>query len=834
MDDGMKYSGDVGDQLKMKLNSNVNIKGGATEYSTNNNIAVVSNGTDTLTLRLAKDVDLGDDGTITAGTATMGSQTVKNTRGTEETGNYVTGLDNKTWDKDNIVSGRAATEDQLKAAAESITDANKGGGFGLKDGDGNEVKENLGGTIGVVGGKTEGTETSNISTKVNNGQLEISLNKDVDLGKDGSIKAGDTTINSDGVTTNKVTVGNTTIDNSGITLTGGSNSDVKLTNNGLDNGGNKITNVADGEISSTSKDAINGSQLYTVQQKAEAHSTVSVGGQSATENGTSVTGGNLTLTRSDNANGGFNYDVKLADDITIGQAGENGADGKIGVNGKDGSSVVINGADGSIGLKGADGKSGIALNGKDGSIGLTGADGKTITIKGSDGKNGVDGTTKIERINVGGHDVATLDDGMKYTGDMGDQLKMKLNSNVNIQGGAKTYSDKDNIAVVSDGTDTLTLRLAKDIEGLNSVTTNVVNATTINTTTIKAGDTTINSDGVTINNGPTITKTQVDVAGNKITNVAPGENATDAVNVGQLVGLANNTNHSLNKLGNRINRVGAGAAALAALHPLDFDPDEKWDFAAGYGNYRGANAASIGAFYRPNEDTMFSIGGSFGGGENMVNAGVSFKVGQGNHVSTSRVAMAKEIKDQRKMIMDLQSVVNTLCNITGADSSSIQAMNKPFPDVPDNHWAYEYVKGLAEKGIIEGYPDGLFKGGQSMTRYEFAAMLYRALQKGFAVDAKALKEFAPELEWFRVDTIHKDKDGVPTVERVRTIERDNQAGEPATGGDAYQGASRKELVDKIETMDAEMKAMKEKLQQRDEQVETLLKEFAEFKASAKK
>ncbi|WP_273095561.1 ESPR-type extended signal peptide-containing protein [Dialister succinatiphilus] len=773
-------------------------------------------------------------------------------------------------------------------------------GEGIEEKDGKLVNSSTGNEFKSAAG--------NIAVEADGkGKLEVKLSKDINLGKDGSVKTGDTTVNNNGVThTHTNTDGSTTtttLGDSGISITNTktdgdkvTTKTVSLTDNGLDNGGNKITNVAAGEAPT---DAVNVSQLKDeIQKVTDAHSTVSVGGESAKKDGEAVTGGNLTLTRSqDDKTKAYNYDVKLADNLEIGKAGANGKDGSIGVNGKDGTTIVIgndgkdgrdgsngisikgekgangdagisitgpqgakgeNGSDGAIGIKGADGKDAVSISGKDGvgHIGLTGpkgadgADGKSIDIsvkdgydgqRGEKGAKGVDGKDGITRIvyqdGTVEHQVATLDDGMKYKGDSG-SAAVKLNNVTSIVGGADVNNLSDNnigVVAAQDGDNAkLTVKLNKDITGLNSVTTNVVNATTINTTTIKAGDTTINNEGVTINNGPTITQTKVDVAGNKITNVAPGENATDAVNVGQLAGLANNTNRSLNKLGNRINRVGAGAAALAALHPLDFDPDEKWDFAAGYGNYRGANAASIGAFYRPNEDTMFSIGGSFGGGENMVNAGVSFKVGQGNHVSTSRVAMAKEIKDQRKMIMDLQGVVNTLCNITGADSSSIQAMNKPFPDVPDNHWAYDYVKGLAEKGIIEGYPDGLFKGGQSMTRYEFAAMLYRALQKGFAVDAKALKEFAPELEWFRVDTIHKDKDGVPTVERVRTIERDNQAGEPATGGDAYQGASRKELVDKIETMDAEMKAMKEKLQQRDEQVETLLKEFAEFKASAKK
>ncbi len=254
----------------------------------------------------------------------------------------------------------------------------------------------------------------------------------------------------------------------------------------------------------------------------------------------------------------------------------------------------------------------------------------------------------------------------------------------------------------------------------------------------------------------------------QITNVAAGSRATDAVNVAQLCAtnqqVAQNA-QSISKLGNRINKVGAGAAALAALHPLDFDPDDKWDFAAGYGNYNGENAAAIGAYYRPNEDTMFSVGGSFGNGENMVNAGISLKLGQGNHVSTSKVAMAKEIKDLRKELEGLKAALLDVNAGKKLDTSKLQL----FPDVPKNHWAYEYVSTLKGNGALTGYPDGEFKGDRPMTRYEFATMLYKAMLEGATLSDRILKEFAPELERFTVDTVHQDKDGKPTVERVRTV-----------------------------------------------------------------
>ena len=282
----------------------------------------------------------------------------------------------------------------------------------------------------------------------------------------------------------------------------------------------------------------------------------------------------------------------------------------------------------------------------------------------------------------------------------------------------------------------------------------------------------ISTEGLTIQDGgPSVTKGGIDGGDKQVTGVAAGEissTSKDAVNGSQLFAtnqqVAQNA-QSISKLGNRINKVGAGAAALAALHPLDFDPDDKWDFAAGYGNYNGENAAAIGAYYRPNEDTMFSVGGSFGNGENMVNAGVSLKLGQGNHVSTSKVAMAKEIKDLRKEMEGLKSALLDANAGKKLDTSKLQL----FPDVPKNHWAYEYVSTLKGNGVLTGYPDGEFKGDRPMTRYEFATMLYKAMLEGATLSDKILKEFAPELERFTVDTVHQDKDGKPTVERVRTV-----------------------------------------------------------------
>lgn len=340
------------------------------------------------------------------------------------------------------------------------------------------------------------------------------------------------------------------------------------------------------------------------------------------------------------------------------------------------------------------------------------------------------------------------------------------NETVDVQPGQtlNINGDKQNISTSVNG-NSIKVKLNENIK-VESVTANSVTANSVT-----VGDTSITTDGLTIKDGPSITKTGINGGDKKVTHVAAGdisEKSTDAVNGSQLFAtnqqVAQNA-QSISKLGNRINKVGAGAAALAALHPLDFDPDDKWDFAAGYGNYNGENAAAIGAYYRPNEDTMFSVGGSFGNGENMVNAGVSLKLGQGNHVSTSKVAMAKEIKDLRKELEGLKSALLDVNAGKKLDTSKLQL----FPDVPKNHWAYEYVSTLKGNGVLTGYPDGEFKGDRPMTRYEFATMLYKAMLEGATLSDKILKEFAPELERFTVDTVHQDKDGKPTVERVRTV-----------------------------------------------------------------
>lgn len=283
-------------------------------------------------------------------------------------------------------------------------------------------------------------------------------------------------------------------------------------------------------------------------------------------------------------------------------------------------------------------------------------------------------------------------------------------------------------------------------------TINVGDKVSIKDDSINVGDITINEDNIDMNN-------------NKIINVQEGTAGTDAVNVNQLRKMEQNITNKVNNLDNKVNKVGAGAAALAALHPLDFDPDEKLSFSAGVGHYEDATAAAIGAFYQPNDDTLFSLGGTVGNGEEMVNMGVTFRFGQNSNQSRSKKAMAKEIIELRTEVAELKAMVYSLTNQRfDIYKSAI------FPDTPENHWAYDYVAAVAGNGILEGYPSGNFDGNRPMTRYEMAAVVYRLMMQGVEVDKRMMDEFAPELARVRVDTLTNYSDGTPHIQRVRVIE----------------------------------------------------------------
>ena len=529
----------------------------------------------------------------------------------------------------------------------------------------------------------------------------------------------------------------------------------------------QITGVAAG---TEDTDAVNVAQLKAVESKI-----TQVGAE--TQKHTSVTAGkNISVSQnSTNAEGGKNYEVSLAKDIDLGQ------DGSI----KAGNTIINKDGVTTNTVKAGD----TTINNK----GLTIEGGPVITKRNVDVNNQQihhvkDGTADDDAATVGQvkekiKEITTTVTGSSVTGGtIGEDGKISLTkgdkTTVELQGQLKDISARAGDYEIKDNKVTIGLEdnyskkaagniVIKDVakaSDLEQETKERKDADKVITETIGAANKdelkTAYQDTTYIKNSTTL------VEADKALDKAIGKNAGDIKKNTETINILGK---QVGNLDTRVNRVGAGAAALAALHPLDFDPDDKWDFAAGYGNYKGANAAAIGAYYRPNEDTMFSVGGSFGGGENMVNAGISVKLGQGNHVSTSKVAMAKDMLAMQKRMAEMEAQMEKMQGFIGA-LTGMDTQAAMFPDVPENHWAYEYVKGLCEKGIIEGYPDGNFNGNRSMTRYEFAAMLYRALAKGVNLDARAVKEFAPELGRIRVDVISQNKEGQPVIERVRVNE----------------------------------------------------------------
>ena len=798
LDDGLKFGGDFGTASAVKLNKQVNVKGNAKNEAdlTDGNIGVVSSQDDEngqLLIKLNKDLNLGDTGSVNMGNTVINNDGVTITHtDTDGKSNNVSltesGLSNGGNKITNIAAGKVSSDSTDAVNGSQLYEVQTLAGQHTTVKAGSENISVTEGTNTATGGKEYTVDLANDVT-FGSGANQIAIN-----GSGGTVTVGtgDNQVKLDG-TDGSVTAGNVTINGGGSGTIDG------------------LTNTTWTEGTFTSGRAATEDQLHAVESNVNQkidnintaietvdkhHTEVTVNGGTAPASDGTYIDGNLQIAQTTGTDGQKIYDLKLSDNLSIGGAGQNGQDGSNGhmdIKGADGTSgVSLDGQDG-ISIKGSDGNSSVTISGKDGvdgvngaegHIGLNGKDGVTDiwTTAGTPGLNGQDGETmtRIVYQNQNGdtHEAATLDDGMKYSGDSG-SAAVKLNNNVQVYGGATEYADGSNIGVVAsqDGDNAqLQIKLAKDLTGINSIEATTINASTITGDTFQAGNTIVDNNGLTIKTSDadrtiSITDGNVNMGGNTVSGVADGQVApgsTDAVNGNQLWQrdqAINSLGGAVNKLDSRVNRVGAGAAALAALHPLDFDPDDKWDFAAGYGNYKDASAVAVGAYYRPNEDTMFSIGGSFGGGENMVNAGVSFKLGQGNHVSTSRVAMAKEIKDLRKEIEGLRSALADVAAGNRLDPTK----TKLFPDIPQNHWAYNEIAQLYGNGIVQGYPDGNFGGDRMMTRYEFALMVYRQMQRGAALSDRIVNEFEPELERIRIDTITKDKDGNPVIQRVRVI-----------------------------------------------------------------
>ncbi|MDU5558834.1 YadA-like family protein [Veillonella parvula] len=659
-DDGMAYGGDSGNVIKKKLNEQLDIKGGVTNEAdlTENNIGVISKN-NILNVRLAKDLKDLNSITFNNGANGANGKTVVNGAGmtiNDAAGNPLTAV---TKDGVKITDGPSMTKDGIDAAGKKVTnvadgtvakdskDAVNGGqlhdaveslktkGFGLEAEDGQSVKKPLGETVKVKG------DEKNIKTSVDDGAVKVELKKDITV---------------DTVTAKTVTTGNTKMDTNGVTIKDGANEATKLTKDGLqiNDGGNKavtvnkdgltiengpkvtkdgidaadkkITNVADGTIGAGSKDAVNGGQLHTAIEDIKT-----TGFGLKAEDGQSVKkplGETIDLKGDGNIKTSVdNGAIKMAlnDKITLGQdpAKQVNIDGSAGTitAGNGGNQVKIDGNDGSVTANTV--KAGDVVVGKQTSDGkegnfVTGLDNKTWDPENPVAVPGRAATEdQLKAVNDDFNNKART--GRVFQGDQpGDSGKVVrgLGDTMNLTGGADVNRLADNnIGVVKNAAgDGYNIKLAKDLKGLESVTT-----------TDAAGNTTVmNGGGVTITpaqgNAVSLTKDGLNNGGNRITNVGPGVDGTDAVNVNQL-------SSAMRSVDGKIADVGATSAAISGLKPLQYDPLEPTQVLAAVGHYKGSTAAAVGVAHYTNESTMFHMGVSLGGHDNMINAGVSYKFG---------------------------------------------------------------------------------------------------------------------------------------------------------------------------------------------------------------
>ncbi|MDY5787761.1 MAG: S-layer homology domain-containing protein, partial [Veillonella caviae] len=787
MNDGLTFKGDNTTVITKKLNEQLDIVGGADAAKlTDNNIGVNATNDGKLKVQLAKNINLTADGSIITGNTVVNNSglIITNPADSNKTISITTGKVSMGGNQITKVESGASGEADGKSVYNTLDNAANIGD--VKNIAESVSKANDTNTVTTVTQGNGITVTPGANNNATNKTFEVKLNDTFTVG------SGNTSVTVDG-TAGKVNVGGSTgttvtkdsvniggtdgtnLTKDGLTI-GTGDTAIKLSKDDVAMGGNQITKVGSGASS-----IVDGKSVYNTLDNAANIGDVkniaeSIAKENDTNTVTTVTAGNGIIVTPGVNNDATNktFEVKLSDSFAVGTGDKavsiDGNNGKVTIGGNGGGTAIT---------KDTITVGGVSVNGDSSTItGLTNKTWNPDAI--TSGRAATEDQLKAVDDKITGGRVFSSD--TKDVNNNPDKVTIGLGDTFKLNGGAASDALTDrNIGVVTNAShDGFDVKLAKDLKGLSSATftTKETDTTSAGETVEVTRETTVTGNGILVTgnasvNGKTVAERavsiqadNVDMGGNQIHHVAAGTADDDAVNVSQL-------NRVGQKLGERINYAGANAAALAALHPLDFDPDDKWDFAAGYGNYAGANAAAIGAYYRPNEDTMFSVGASLGGGENMINAGVSVKLGQGNHVSTSRVAMAKEIKDMRQAMAELTGLVHSLMSEKQGvklDTSTL------FPDVPENHWAYEYVSKLAGAGIVEGYPDGNFAGDRMMTRYEFAAVVYRALQNG-AVNhpeldpngdlSKLVKEFDPELKYIRIDTIATDNNGNPTIERVR-------------------------------------------------------------------
>lgn len=671
------------------------------------------------------------------------------------------------------------------------------------------------GSVAVGTAKADGTTPFFVNS---NGAF-YGANGSFVVDKDGNVTAGNVVLKNGVYTGNsalrdgELFVGDASGNYSQITTKGAKLGKVTVAADG------KISGVAAGAVTADSTDAVNGSQLHAVATEASKHSKVVNGSNINVEefdnDGQKIykvnlnkdimlgdlTGKNVSISGTNGtieATGAIatkdrvyaDKGAKLADIDVTGNKISNGASSIV----LDGSNVKVNDkvtidqngkisgvAAGEVSKTSTDAINGSQLNQTNENVAaldkrVTQNEADIAQNKADIAQNKADIATNKADIATNKADIATNKANIAQNAADIKKVEELAKKHTTVAAG-------DNITVTEDtnkdGGKEYKVALDKDIK-LDSVTTGqtvmnndglkVGDKVSVTATAVTAGKTSISDEGVKVGDKTYISADGLNANDQNITNVKAGdisETSKDAVNGSQLYKtnqeVVNNTNR-INKLGSRVNKVGAGAAALAALHPMDFDPDDKLTFSAGYGNYAGENAAAIGAYYRPDEKVMFSVAGTVGNGENMVNAGVSFALDRTNHVSNSRTALAREVIDLRGQLAVMGA---KMAKMEKAFGMLDETKTKLFPDVPANHWAYEYIAKLAGNGYIEGYPDGNFGGDRLMTRYEFAAMLYRAIENGAALEEKIIKEFEPELGRIRVDRISGEDGDRDKIERVR-------------------------------------------------------------------
>jgi len=656
LDDGMMYGGDTGNVIKKKLNNQVNVKGGISDESklaAEDNIGVVSDGSDTLKLRLAKELKGLTSATFTNGgnnTVINGDGMTINRAGGDAVSLTKDGLNNGGNKITNVADGTdpndAVNKSQLdKATAAASTTVSAGNNITVTPSTNANGSKNY--EVGLKDQVTLGSDaTKQIAMDGTTGTIKAGDKVTID-GNKGTIKAGNVTIDGENGTIKagdkvtidgkdgKIAAGKVSVDGKDGYVTGLENKDwdpdnitsgraatedqLQKSHKSLDN---KINNLGDEITKKGMNFAGNTGEFHRdLGQK------VTIKGE-GTESDDKYSGENIKTVADQDGN----VNIKMAKNLKTDSLTTDKV--KVGKNGQDGVSITgpngADGTDGKVGITGKDGKDAVSMSGKDGvgHIGLTGKDGRNADITVDKGDPDLDGNdiTRIKYQDENGktHQVATKDDGMKYGGDSGSVIKKKLNEQVNVVGGitdANKLTTEDNLGVVSDGTGNLKVRMAKDLKGLETVTTKDA-----------AGNTTVmNGGGVTITpasgNAVSLTKDGLNNGGNTITNVGPGVNGTDAVNVNQLKGATDGLANAINSVAGETQRVGAHAAAMSALKPIQYDPLEPTQVMAGIGNYRGETAAALGVAHYTAEDTMFHVGVSVGSHHNMVNAGVTRKFG---------------------------------------------------------------------------------------------------------------------------------------------------------------------------------------------------------------